>query len=107
MNDMARTAEDRYPGPADRAPSATRIPLGPLGMSLGAFLAITFALCVAFDLQFPDYAMHDSWHRLLPGFTWLTWPGFLLGLVQSFPYGWYIAPVFVPLHNFFAKRSRR
>jgi hypothetical protein len=81
---------------------AARIPVIALGMSLGLFLAITFVLCVGFDLLFPGQAMYQTWLRLLPGFTWLTWPSFLLGLVESFAYGWYVALIFGPLFNFFA-----
>ncbi len=73
----------------------------PLGMSLGVFLAITYALCVVFDLMFPGQAMYQTWLRLLPGFTWLTWPSFFLGLVEAFAYGWYIALIFAPLFNLF------
>jgi hypothetical protein len=40
----------------------------------------------------------------LPGFKLLSWPTFLLGLVESFAYGWYIALTFGPLYNFFAAR---
>jgi len=83
-----------------------RLPVVAFGMSLGLFLMITFALCVAFDLIFPQYAMYQSWLRLLPGFTWLTWPSFFLGLIESFAYGWYVALVFGPLFNFFAARER-
>ena len=78
-----------------------------LGMSLGLFLAVTFILCVGFDLLFPDQAMYKSWLRLLPGFTWLSWSSFFLGLVESFGYGWYIALVFGPLYNFFVTRLNR
>jgi len=46
--------------------------------------------------------MYQTWLRLLPGFTWLTWPSFLLGLIESFAYGWYIALIFGPLFNLFA-----
>ena len=83
-----------------------RLPVIALGMSLGLFLAATFALCVVFDLLFPGQAMYQTWLKLLPGFTWLTWPSFLLGLVESFAYGWYVALVFGPLFNFFAARNR-
>lgn len=83
-----------------------RLPIVAFGMSLGLFLMITFALCVGFDLLFPKYTMYQTWLRLLPGFTWLTWSSFLLGLVESFAYGWYIALVFGPLFNFFAARGR-
>lgn len=84
-----------------------RVPVIALGMSLGLFLSVTFALCVGFDLLFPGQAMYESWLRLLPGFTWLSWPSFLLGLAESFAYGWYVALVFGPLYNFFAARSGR
>lgn len=83
-----------------------RIPVLAFGMSLGLFLAITFVVCVAFDLLFPGMAMYETWLKLLPGFTWLSWPSFLLGLAESFAYGWYVALVFGPLFNFFAARWR-
>jgi hypothetical protein len=83
---------------------AASIPVVPLGLGLGLFLAITYVLCVGFDLLFPGQAMHQSWLPLLPGFSWFTWPSFLLGLLESFTYGWYVALVFGPLFNFFAKR---
>ena len=81
-----------------------RIPVIALGMSLGLFLAVTFILCVGFDLLFPDHAMYESWLRLLPGVTWLSWSSFFLGLAESFGYGWYVALIFGPLYNFFAAR---
>lgn len=84
--------------------SAPRIPVLAFGMGLGTFLAVTFALCVGFDLLFPGQAMYETWLKLLPGFTWLTWPSFFLGLVESIAYGWYIALIFGPLFNFFSKR---
>ncbi len=83
-----------------------RMPVIAFGLSLGIFLAITFVLCVAFDLLFPGLAMYQTWLKLLPGFTWLSWPSFFLGLVESFAYGWYVALVFAPLYNFFAARLR-
>lgn len=84
-----------------------RIPVIAFGMSLGIFLALTFVLCVLFDLWFPGAAMYQTWLKLLPGFTWLTWPSFFLGLVESFAYGWYIALIFGPLFNFCASRFSR
>ena len=57
--------------------TALRLPVTTLGMSLGVFLAVTFVLCVGFDLLFPGLAMYESWLQLLPGFTWLSWPELL------------------------------
>ncbi len=89
------------------AREAPRIPVLALGMSLGLFLAISFALCVTFGLVFPGAAMFRVWIGLLPGFTWLSWPSFLLGLLESFAYGWYVALIFAPLFNVFAARWSR
>ena len=103
---MARTAvagaAQERPGVPLQRTTAARIPILALGLSLGSFLALTFVLCVLFDLWFPGQAMYETWLRLLPGFTWLTWPSFFLGLIESFAYGWYVALVFGPLYNFFA-----
>ena len=43
---------------------------------------------------------------VLPAFTWLTAGGFVLGLLESFLYGVYAGLVFVPIHNFLARRCR-
>lgn len=72
-----------------------------VGNATSLFLAITFALCVAFDLVFPQHAMYDAWRKLLPGFEWISWSSFGLGLVESYGYGWYFALIWVPLYNLF------
>ena len=107
---MAETAHNfaaRRPGvPIPRAIARPRLPVVVFGLSLGLFLAISYVLCIGYDLLFPGQAMYQSWLRLLPGFTWLTWQSFLLGLIESFVYGWYVALIFCPLFNFFAARFR-
>ena len=70
-----------------------------VGLSLGSLLTISYVLCVGYDLSF-DQHMYESWLKLLPGFTWLTWPSFFLGLIESFLYGIYVSLIFVPLYNF-------
>lgn len=51
--------------------------------------------CVVWDLGIPRFAMRSAWMPFLPGFTWLTWGSFLLGLAESLAYGallgWLIA----------------
>ena len=106
MPDLSKTARGQQAGTPLPTTVAFRIPVVALGMSLGVFLAITFILCVGFDLLFPGMAMYETWLKLLPGFTWLSWPSFFLGLVESFAYGWYVALVLGPLYNFFASRFR-
>ena len=103
MAEPSHAAQHRASGTPLAPSPAPRIPVLVFGMSLGTFLAVTYTLCIGFDLIFPGQAMYQTWLRLLPGFTWLTWPSFLLGLVESFAYGWYVALVFGPLFNLFAR----
>lgn len=74
--------------------------------SLGVFMAITFILCVLYGLIVPQrlHGMSDFLEAVLPAFRWLTFGGFLLGIVESFLYGAYIGIVFVPIYNFLSKR---
>jgi len=78
-----------------------------VGHASSLFLAITFALCVAFDLLLPEHAMYQAWQKLLPGFEWHSWQSFFLGLVESYGYGWYFALVWVPLYNVFSARRKK
>ena len=78
-----------------------------VGHASSMFLAITFAVCVTFDLVFPSHAMYQAWQKLLPGFEWISWKSFLLGLVESYGYGWYFTLIWVPLYNVFAGRASR
>ncbi|MEO7889721.1 MAG: hypothetical protein ABIW19_06925 [Vicinamibacterales bacterium] len=83
------------------------VSLSAFGHATSLFLAITFTLCVGFDLVFTQVAMYRSWQALLPGFTWISWSSFLLGLVESYGYGWYVTLIWVPLYNVFAARGDR
>lgn len=74
-----------------------------VGHATGLFLAITFALCVGFDLMFPAHAMYGAWQKLLPGFQWISWKSFFLGLIESYGYGWYFGLVWVPIYNVAAR----
>ncbi len=80
---------------------STGISVKAAGNATSLFLAITYCLCVTFDLLFPSEAMYSAWVKLLPGFEWLSWKSFLLGLVESYGYGWFIALIWVPLYNVF------
>ena len=77
----------------------------PLGMALGLFLAISYLACIVLYLIAPEMASgHAMLALFLPGFKLLTWSSFVLGLVESFGYGWYTALIFGPLYNLFAAR---
>lgn len=74
--------------------------------SLGIFFVISYMLCVLYGLIVPErlHGMKTFLEMLLPAFIWLTFGGFILGLIESFLYGAYIGIVFVPIYNFINKR---
>ncbi len=85
-----------------------RIPVFALGMGLSLFLAISYVLCVLGYLLFPGLPIaHAALAIFLPGFTLLSAQSFLLGLVESFAWGWYVALVFAPIYNYFVARAAR
>ncbi len=73
------------------------------GLSLAIFLDVTFTLCVLWGMLLPSVHARGVpvLEAILPGFTWLSPGSFVLGLVEVFLYGMYIALVFVPLFNYF------
>lgn len=75
-----------------------------VGLSLGTLFAVSYVLCVLFDLIFPGWAMYQVWQRLLPGFSWSV-GGFLIGLVETVLYGFYIAVIFLPVYNYLHRRE--
>ena len=76
-----------------------------IAWALGLWGAVSFVVCVLWGLITPQSVhMHVFLKQVLPGFTWLTWWGFLLGLVESFLYGVYAAIVYVPIYNWLLKR---
>lgn len=73
--------------------------------SLGIFAAISFVLCVIYGLIAPaSLHMAPFLEQVLPGFKWLTFWGFGLGLLESFLYGVYAGLVFVPVYNGLCRR---
>jgi hypothetical protein len=77
-----------------------------LGLSLSAFFAVSYAICIAGYLLFPGFPVqHGALSIFLPGFELLSWRSFFLGLAESVLWGWYIAVVFAPLYNFFSRRA--
>ena len=73
--------------------------------SLGFFAVVTFVVCVIYGLIVPR-ALHsvEFLEMVLPGFHWLSFGAFVLGLVESFLYGAYTGLVFVPIYNAVARR---
>ncbi len=81
-------------------PTARKLAIIPLGLTLSAFLVITYVLCIVFGLFVYSGGFHETLlPLLLPGFDWMSWPGFFIGLGWSIAFGWYAAAVYAPLHN--------
>jgi hypothetical protein len=73
--------------------------------ALGLWAAVSFVLCVIWGMVTPESLhMHQFLEMVLPAFKWLTWWGFLLGLVESFLWGFYAGIVFVPIYNLLKRR---
>ena len=105
---LTKTHADERPRPVGMRRSIHRahtIPVLALGLASSLFLAISFVLCVLGYLLFPSLPVaHGLLSLVLPGFVLLTWHSFLLGLIESFGWGWYVSLVFAPLYNYFASR---
>lgn len=87
------------------AKQVRQLPLIPLGWSVSTFFVITYILCILGGLIWPDWSIHQPWLQFFPGFEWLTAKGFVIGLVEAFFYGWYVALLFGWLFNFFSRRE--
>lgn len=84
-----------------------RISVFVTGLSLSLFLLFSYLLCVLGFLLLPGLPIeHSALAIFLPGFALLSLKTFILGAVESFAWGWYVAMVFCPLFNFFASRSK-
>ncbi len=83
-----------------------KIPIIAFGFTLTAFFVFTYVFCIALGLIWPSWEMHKPWLQFFPGFEWLTVKGFIIGLVESVLYAWYVAVVFGWLFNtIMARRS--
>ena len=77
-----------------------------VSFSMGVFFVISFILCVVYGQIVPPrlHMMAGFLEAVLPAFKWLTFWGFIIGLIESFLYGVYIGIVFVAIYNFFNTR---
>jgi hypothetical protein len=84
-----------------------RLTIRGTALSLTLFLDVSYALCVAWGLVFPQLHAKSSqlFEMVFPGFTWLTWQSFVLGLGWVTLIGVYTAVIFVPLFNYFEGRG--
>lgn len=81
----------------------------PVAIALNFVLSIFYMVCVGVHLLVGGGAwrMYRMWEMILPGFEWITWGGFFIGLTEIFVGGFYIAYTLIPLYNFFEARFPR
>lgn len=78
----------------------------PVAWTLAVFAAVVFTLDVLAGVLFPNWwVMQNLYESLLPGYTFISWGAFFLGLVEIFVGGFLTAVLFVPIWNFFAARE--
>lgn len=102
MSFQSDTSPDDKASAPSQSLTKTPVDVPGLGWALSSFFVITYVLCIAFGIIIPDWEMHRPWLQFFPGFEWLTFQGFVIGLFEAFIYGWYVAVVLGPLYNFFA-----
>lgn len=84
----------------------TTLPFRPLAWTLAVFSAGIFTLDMLLGLLFPNWwVMQKAWELILPGFTFISWGAFFLGLVESFVGGWLTAAGFALIYNYVAHRE--
>lgn len=76
-----------------------------VGHATSLLFGITYTLCIIFDLAFPQYAMYSAWQIFLPGFNWISWSSYFIGLLETYLYGWYFALIWTVLINVYNKSS--
>ena len=77
-----------------------------LSAFLASFLAITYTLCMLYGLVVPaGYRMDRAWELILPGFQWLSWVSFLIGLGEVLFYGVYITALYTLPSKLFLRTS--
>jgi hypothetical protein len=78
----------------------------PVAWTLAVFSAVVYTLDVLAGVLFPNWwVMQNIYELLLPGYTFISWGTYFIGLVEVFVGGWLTAALFVPIWNFFAARE--
>lgn len=86
----------------------TKLSFWPAFWATGILASVTFTIDMLFGLWFPNWwVMQNFWEQVLPGFTFISWGTYFLGLVESFVAGIYLAVIFVPLYNYFLPKTEQ
>lgn len=76
--------------------------------TLATWMGASFTLCVLGGVLAPGLPIrHQTLELLFPGFVWISFGSFVLGLAESLFYGIYAAVLLVMTHNLFHRRWAR
>lgn len=76
-----------------------------IAWTLALFTTASYLLCVVYGLVTPESIhMHTFLETVLPGFTWISFGSFLIGLAESFLWGAYVGIVFPLIYNALYRR---
>lgn len=74
------------------------------GMTMAAFAAISFLLCMLLGMAVPDWGLHRPWLQFYLGLTGFDLRSLGLGTVQSLAFGGYAGVMIALLFNVFNRR---
>ena len=78
-----------------------------LSVILALFLGVTYTLCVLYGLTVAaSFHMYPAWQGLLPGFWWLSWGSYFIGLGEVLAYGVYAAGLYLLIIRLVSLKSR-
>ncbi|MDJ1159865.1 hypothetical protein QNA08_16720 [Chelatococcus sp. SYSU_G07232] len=90
--------------PGAAAAEVPQVSAPALGMTLAAFAALSFLLCVLLGAVSPDWGLHRPWLQFYLGLTGFDLRSIVLGLAQSLVYGGHAGVLTGLLFNFFSRR---
>ncbi len=79
----------------------------PVAFVLGAFVVVTYAICLAADGIFSGLEMYKAWEPWLPGVSGLSLGSWLLGSIDLAIYALYASALLVGLTRIATPKSKR
>ncbi len=78
----------------------------PVAVALSFIFLVLYLVCVGLHYLLPEsgWQMYRFWEMTLIGFTWLTAMSLLLGILEIFVGGFFVAYTLIPLFNYVDKK---
>jgi hypothetical protein len=99
---MANTTLHAHSEKSKVASAQVSVPV--LGVTLAAFAAISFLLCMLLGFIAPEWGLHRPWLQFYVGLTGFDVRSLALGLLQSVIFGGYAGASIAAIFNFISRR---